>query len=436
MGIFSLPFLIQTPSPDQMIGTALIFSEAMYAICSRVSGMLSAKGIDQHDFLLNLFVICLASASIHYVYEFSKTFRSLVLPEEGMTGLQQVVSTVLDPSMVKRTIRLAVFGLLGAATMASIRNDWNLKVPLLKATAVPKVQQMLGFSDGSSDLMMGHLGTIKGSIKGASQQLGAWHIARTVQDAAIKGAAEIAAGEVWQKKKNEAPENVANTSEDSNAEDSLVTKFISAVMEKISNIVARIGNSIMAYGTALVLLVANLGLDLLIVRTIWFNAFYLLIIYKVLLVFLPLMCILAYWPSLDSFLVNGVKQLVVVTITITVLSSATSFMFSNSKIESLALAATSYESMTISYKLEKYAEDIYNKMLAKADPRLSNIEAFKAECRAGIDRHTDNFFLGLETNFFAPIRVFLVLALMITLLGKMVTVVNDAISGTMTYHRG
>jgi hypothetical protein len=42
----------------------------------------------------------------------------------------------------------------------------------------------------------------------------------------------------------------------------------------------------------------------------------------------------------------------------------------------------------------------------------------------------------MELNLWGPVRVFMVLGLLATLVGKMTTIVSNAISGDMSYHRG
>lgn len=443
--------LLATASPDVEIGTALVFSNAMYEICRKINNVLTVAVMDKYGIINIIFYACVMAVVFNYLWEMSIYFRN-GLQQEGSRGdvTGGIVGVLLDGTAFRKTMRFLIFFTLALGTFNAIRvvpdgADYPVQWGQLNSASAayePIIDNISGGIYTNADAgvpaggAMANLYQMKQTIGAVSKNLGAWHMARTIQTEIAKAGAREAGLRLLQARgMSEDTESITDSVLPAGSDKAESPGYAEKLLDPVKSMLVTMGNAVMAFGTAAMLLVANFGLDLLIVRTLWFNALYLLLAYKAVVIFLPVVVLLAYFQSMTSLLSSAVKQLAVCIITLNILAGATSNILTEDRVKSWAQSAAEIKAGDMAQSMDTYAQKIFAEMLQQ-NPSGFSAKNYLSNLDNQLGNPSNGYFINMESSFYGPLRVFMILAIVITLLGKMTVIVSDAISGTMSYHRG
>lgn len=394
------------------------------------------------DYVNVLFFALIGSAVIHFLW----TLINSVIDFGTSENQEERQQRLFDGELIKRGLRLAVLLFFGLATWAyqyypsasgklTVGGITIMDASVVEDTASPWVNLMNpinliaappGASAGGAD------SSISGTIAKASSKLGAWHFARQSITATARMQAINAAQAFWD---SVHPAGTSPTMGPPVADpNSGPTGELGTSLGSITKLINLIGNSIVSYGMSVLLLFMNFGLDVMIVRTLMFNAIYMLIAYKVAIMILPLALVAAYWYQWDGVL-RGVIQIMIVTfISLNVLADMTAIVVSPEQVQAIITEANAQSlSADMNAEMAKYVKAEYARMTAGGE--TVTWEQFKSQVVNDLGKDVNVYMFNLDATFWAPVRVFLMLTIMVTLVGKIGIVISDTISGSMSYHR-
>lgn len=401
------------------------------------------KGWYQFGDYVNVLFFCLVGAGVvHFIWSLLNSVIDFGTSESHEDRVQRLY----NGELLKRGMRLAVLLFLGLATWAyqyypsasgklTVAGMTFLDASSVEDTASPWVNLMnpIGLIAAAPGANPAADSSISGTIAKASAKLGAWHFARQSITTTARTQAINAAETFWNSVHPAGTSPTMGPPVGNPAGGP--TGELGSDVGSIAKLFNLIGNSIVSYGMSVLLLFMNFGLDVMIVRTLMFNAIYMLIAYKVAVMLLPLALVAAYWYQWDGVL-RGVIQIMIVTfIGLNVLADMTAIVVSPEQVQAIITEANA-QSLSTDKQAEmmKFVKAEYAKMTAGGE--VVTWEQYKSQVVNDIGKDINVYMFNLDATFWAPVRVFLMLTIMITLVGKIGLVISDTISGTMSYHRG
>lgn len=278
-------------------------------------------------------------------------------------------------------------------------------------------------------------------IMDATGKINAWSFVTELQLQGMKDLGTFAAKKVWEKEAgiNGAPPGEGGGPSSDSSDQSMIARVWSKVITSVTSLWPSATNALISVGIA----GAYFAMDLMIVKVLWMNAIYLVLSYKLALVALPLALLLGYFPATTSLLTGVARHIIVCVLTFNIYSLAVAQLINPDYIkttitEQLTQEAASATSATASVPdaALDIARQVYvdMKVSAKGEriDQKDYIEAVRA--RMGTDGMT-SVSPGANKYTFYPLIGLLMLAFLVSLVGKISTILQDSLSGTMSYHR-
>jgi len=446
--MMSLIALIQTPAPpDQQMGTALLITKMSGELARRIDQALTPtmggnnpSGIALSTYIYWLFLILIGYGLFSLIWEAAN-----ILLDAGTEEHDGPFKRLADTGFLKRVIKFMILSTLGIGALFTVyKSD-----PLLDTSFKPLGVQQSAAYLASDDNIGGRLSemlnpiskivapvgtapaldsTITGTIAKNSAKLGAYYLATQSQSMAGQAAATTAAETVW----NDLHPN--GTTTNPSLPDG--RSWISQQVSDIAGLFNAARGWLISSMSAFFLLWMNFGLDVLVVKTLVFNAIYLMMAYKIAVMILPVAFIAAYWHHWEGVLKGVIQTMIVATISLNVLADATAILVSPDQITQIITdAQVQAQSTDAKASMELYARNVYAEMVNEMGASAITKQVFtdKVVNLLG-DPRTARIF-NFDTCFFVPLRVLMMFSILLVLIGKIGTVISDTISGTMSYHR-
>jgi hypothetical protein len=440
--------MIQSAPTQDTLGTALVMSRIMKAVAVAISGKIDAAmngggadGMATTPILAVVFRAAVIFIVIMVVLEIFRVFFKIIA--SGGTFWAHIA----EPETVKTFMRASVCITLGIGAWAIVSpasrpvtyvpgmiNSGNLGS--VTTAGANGVRPMLDFLSPDK-----HIDEIGAALDEVAKNVNAYSIVSDAQEMSMKTRAAAAAEVVWKEmaaQKGLTPDDPAYNGDpaakavDTEAnKSSLMTKIVQSLRDA-ARLVANVG---VGFAMRIVYLLMYSALDLMIVRVLWANVIFMLIGYKIAYGLIPTLIVLAFFDSQRGMLVQAVKLLFVYSISLTIIAEASTALFVSTNtvkeiVQQVEQKAAASEGVDEDMKL--FAKGIFNQLYA-SDTNVDHDTFMEA-----VDQQTGVIskqpFSG-RSLIIAPAAVFMSLMLCITMLGKMATVVNDAISGGMSYIR-
>jgi len=435
-----------TPPPDEQMSTAMIITKGAGFIAQKINNALTpdmAKDaldptkVSLSTYMFWLFIIFVSWGFFTLVWE----AINLVL-DAGTEEHESNWKKLVDTGLLKRAFKFFILTSLGTGALFFIYNPPANFAPL--KTAVDSVWvNDVGNTGGALTGMMTPINlivapnanvnpaldsSITGIIKKNSAILGAFYISSQSRNFAAQASASSAAEQVWKEyhPNGEVENPVVSDSR----------TFLGRAWDDFVGLVNAAKSGIVGVWSTMILVWMNFGLDVLIVRTLVINAIYLMMAYKIAVLALPVAFVAAYWQNFEGVLKGVIQTMLVSTIALNVMASATAVIVSPDQITAIITQAT-FQAMSTDAKaaMELYCKKIYAEMSSASRTKpLTKQEYITNVVNLMGDPDTARVF-NMDVQFFVPLRVLMMFSILIVLVGKLGTVISDTISGTMSYHR-
>jgi len=278
------------------------------------------------------------------------------------------------------------------------------------------------------------LACIDKAITNTSSKLDAWTFVENMQKAAISKLAEKAAADTWAEiEAHGVPPSVVEATSSENPKDQIETKFGQFFMI--------IGDFLHLGTNALVgicITIAYFCMDLIIIKVLWMNALYMAMSYQIALILLPSALVLAYFPSTSGILVQIVKLVFVGAISLQFFATATTYVLNPDTIRDATIQHFEVTSQNISDSMKAFSQGIYLELMRENGAPPSQTEYMK-RIRLRADTEGYSNFGVVDTKgatAILPLIALIGMTFMVSVVGKISTVIQDALNGTMSYHRG
>jgi hypothetical protein len=274
-------------------------------------------------------------------------------------------------------------------------------------------------------------------ITDATGKMDAWNFVRGLQDAATTSLANMAAEKVWNDlSATGAPSDGGGTTDalDNKAD----TK--AGVLALLSNYVGLIGRLI---GTALAAVgytAAYFAMDLVICKVLWMNAIYLALSYRVALIMLPTALVLGYFPATAS-VINGIgKHIIVCVMAFRLYGMAVTTLINPSFIKDTVIQniTLSPDAVTKDDAIYIFAKKVFIEQQHADGGKTMTKPMFIAAVRTKLQNSPLDMLgqTGFNQRSTYPFIGLVMLAFLVSLVGKIMTILQDSLNGQMTYHRG
>jgi len=447
--MMALIALIQTPAPpDQQMGTALLITKMSGELARRIDAALTPTmggnnptGISLSTYMYWLFIILIGYGLLSLIWEAAN-----ILLDAGTEEHDGHFKRLADTGFLKKVIKFMILCTLGIGALFTVyKADPNLDPSTFKPLGVQQSAAYIASDDnigGRLTEMMNPItkivspvgtpaavdSSITGTIAKNSAKLGAYYLATQSQNMAGQAAATTAAETVW----NDLHPNGTST----NPSLPEGRSWIGQQVQDIAGLFNAARGWLISSMSGFFLLWMNFGLDVLVVKTLVFNAIYLMMAYKVAVMILPVAFIAAYWHHWEGVLKGVIQTMIVATISLNVLADCTAILVSPDQITQIITDAQAQsQSADIKASMELYARNVYSEMVSEMGAASVTKQAFtdKVVNLLG-DPRTARIF-NFDTCFFVPLRVLMMFSILLVLIGKIGTVISDTISGSMSYHR-
>ncbi len=435
------------------LSTALLISKAMAKVAMKAMGVLDGA-FAQNPLMYVLFYGAFAAVLLHFSLELGRMVLNFVR--------EQNLLIFLSPELVKRGLRAMIFCFLGAGAYGILitkagedypialipdqvyvnfgkpfeyfKYDPNYeptyRIPGVGEDAADEwVSESVALPILQPETMINLAGT---AITTASRDLSVFSLVNGTRDDAMKALAAKAADEVL---KEMALVPGSQTGTPSNG-GNLLTQWFNDAMTGM----AMLGNGLVNLGTSLIITFTYFFADVVIARMLWLNVLYVGISYKIALFCLPLALVLAYFESTTGILVQIVKHLLVCAITLKVIAVTTANLLQAEKVREIVATATTnmLANQDPGSVLKSRARLVYAEMAAIQKGAPDPIK-YKAMVRSKLAAGGANSIMsasGTAVSYGIPMLSMTILAFMAALIAKVGLVIQDALGGTMTYHKG
>jgi hypothetical protein len=442
-------------TPDQVVNTVMVLTQAVVYIADKINTALSATmgqggaGASFSDYIFTFFIGLVLVAFIMLGWE---TLNVVLDAGTGTSVQESGWRRLFDTGLVKKWLRFALFTMLGSGVLIyEYTPDLTFGPLRVDQGQIQDVVNNVGGGIVNLVNPIDQVHAVGATIKGASQTLGAYYFAIAAQEAAAKNQAINAARTVWADlhpagtavapPPGQQPEQAGAVNAAGAAGGTGLASYLEGKPPDSDGIIVmaiRWVATVMTQGAvSAFLLFMNLGLDVMIVRCLMFNAIYMMMAYKIAILILPVALVAAYWNHWESIL-RGVVQVIIITvISLNILADLTAIVVSPTAVAELCTSANAQsQSTAANADVVNYAKKIYASM--NTGPMAGKVTeaAYYAEVGDVLGSPANAYVFNFDALFWAPVRVILLMTIMVTLVGKIATVIGDTISGTMTYHRG
>jgi hypothetical protein len=449
MMTFALLAGATAPTSDQM-GTALVMSRIMKQVALKISA--SINGAVNHSDLPILAV----------VFKLAVFFIVGTILLEGFRVAFKIVGSggsfwanIAEPTLLKHLLRACICLFLGLGTWvivvpADASGDVSMpiyKVPIFAASGTSgyadggraSMQNLMDFLDPDKKVTQ-----VGDALDQVAQKVSAYSVIQDVQETDMKIKAGAAAEAVWDEMQAAAGITKGDASYDGTPDPAALAAAKDA-LDKASHWydslladVSMLGNIIAQMAVRIFYVIMYSALDLMIVRVLWANVIFMLIGYKIAFALIPTAIVLAYFESMRSTLVGVVKLVFIYAIAMTVIAECSTKLFAsdtdggpNDAIAQIVKNINDSNPETPDDDMKQYARTQFASW--RAQQPSGNHDGFVEYVKAQAGTWSQQPF-SAKSSIVAPVAVFMSLLLSITILGKMATIVHDAISGTMSYH--
>lgn len=466
---------------------SLVLSKAMYQIAQTALAKLGMAATS-NGMLQVLFLGAFLVMGLNLAYEASKVI---------LRASHKSFLLLLSPDLVKKFIRAAIFSSLALGSYGVMVTgeggdypvswvpvsyyeaagrpfvffqadaDYNAAIqaggdPVTAAQALPMVKDLQTAVTSSqasgTDFGTTWVGTLSGSgaispevllavvnmrITDASSKIGAWSFVTELQNEAMKDMGTVAAQKVWAKA---GADGTTPGEGGGMTAAAVVTAAKDLVLQAVSSIITGLAPwlpQLLNVAESVVLTIAYFAMDLMIVKILWMNAIYLALSYKLALLLLPVAFMLAYFPAMTGVLSGIGRHVVVCALSFNLFSMAVATLINPDFIKTTISTtltqdaqATKDSSVSVPDAATELAQQVYVDMKTSAAgqpiSQRDYIDAVRARMSAaGMVAVSP----GLNRYTFYPVIALLMLAFLVSLVGKIATILQDSLSGTMTYHR-
>ena len=486
-GGFSLLVEAAPAVTDTGIKGSLALSRVMYKIAQTSLAQVTVAATS-NGLMKDLFLATFLAVVLNWLYEASKVF---------LRASHRSFTLLLNPDLVKKFIRACIFSslALGAYGVLITNADQEYPIqwfpatfyqaagkpfeffrvdpaytqavqagmdPVDAANALPAVQDLqtaVTTSEASGEdfgdtwaasLQSANttpevlLAALNMRITDATGKINAFTFVTDLQKEGMKDLGIVAANKVWKEQAGVSGTPPGEGGGPAAAGSTTESGLLSKVQSKIIMMLTTVGFPALL-NTALSFAIAGayFAMDLVIVKVLWLNAIYLVLSYKLALLALPLALLLGYFPATTSLLSGIGRHVIVCVLTFNIYGLAVA-----------KLIDPDYIKTTISTQIQQDAQTAANASVAVPDAVLDlakqvyidmknaaggeplsqreYIDAVRARMGAV---GTSNTLPGLDRYTFYPIIGLLMLAFLVSLVGKIMTILQDSLSGTMSYHR-
>lgn len=420
--------LLLTSSPSTNTGSMWILTQGIMAIAKKVDAALTPSAIGDGASLLDfVFLLTVVIMFMTLGFEVATAVRKAFSEGDG------VARALLDGKLVKRWLRFAVFLFLGSVFYVyfySADAGMFSRTPASFSSFTTGVIVPLA-GDNEISAPIEKLEQVAETLKGASSYFGAWNLANATRMEIAQAQAAGAAEDYWDTLN---PEDKGGTDGSANAPpDDGSNGVIDEAYEKLMSVVKFTVGAIQSYFFAGLLTLANLGLDVYATRVIMMNGLFLVIAFKMAFAFLPVALVLAFFPGTTGILVGCVRTLVICTISLHVLNSASATLLDPANIARIAATASEVPDAA-NNSMTPYVKKVYEE-LSSTQPGFDKKDFMEAVA-TGLNSSVNQYYLNAEGFIWAPARIMMMLAMMIAFIGKIAVVISDSLNGSMSFHRG
>lgn len=425
---------VNPQAPDQILNTALILTQAVDAVAHHISDALQPsilRNVADGDYAFWLFALLCMVLVMKLLWDGGKLWLDAGTAAAEGKG-HGLFFHILDTGYLKKLLKGAILLTLGAGSFAYLYMGGKTSGSAPAGFGVTSMVNETAVQNGMDAMSpilemmdpMAQVDSIANTIKKDSGQLGAWAFTRQAVDATARMQAGNAAAKVWD-------DNHPNGQADSNSQNSpsgmSPSDLVKWVLDQAFSTVTMGLNQLITYGMSILLLFMNFGLDVMIVRCLMFNAIYLMMAYRIAVFLLPIALVAAWWDQWIGTLRGIVVVMITTTISLNVLADMTAIICSPEQVTSIITMSEDHS--TAPAAMERFA-----KMAYADDPTLAK-EAFVAKVQNALGDPTASYVFNTEATFWAPIKFFVIFTMLIMLVGKIGTVISDAMAGSMSYHR-
>jgi len=271
-------------------------------------------------------------------------------------------------------------------------------------------------------------------ISDATGKLNAWSFVTGLQEQAMVDMGSAAAAKVLKEVNNGAPPVAADYSTDPKDGSGFIAKFIGGLLSMFDTTGAKILN--LAVGGAVTM--AYFAMDLVIVKILWMNAIYLALSYKLALIFLPVALVLGYFPSTTGLLVGIAKHIIVCVLTFRLFALAVTTMINPTFIkETISTSLPAPGDGTVPDQAYQIARNVYISLstvnagggsTAAVDPAVYTAAVREYMSVSGLMDVSP----GANRYTFYPLIGLMMLAFVVSLVGKLGTNIQEALNRTLT----
>lgn len=447
-------------APDKAVNSCMVLTQAIGYIAEKINEALSPGNLGDingstsygfTDYMYMLFMGMIMVAVFMLVFE---TLNTVMDAGTGNGEHDFGWRRLFDTGLIKKWIKFLVLVTVGGAifiyeyrppiSFRILRLDQDVFQSQIDNIANPLVNWVNPIDKVKA------VGNV---IKSSSETLGAFYFAIQAQVAAAQGQAMKAGETVWNDMHPPGTEVAVPPGQSGDAwsmsgwarrkmvEGAALTEAEKQAQEVSDGVLSKaltwIGNVLAGVGTAMFLLLMNIGLDIMIVRCLMFNAIYMMMAYKIAMLLLPIACVAAFWDRWESVLRGTLQVIIITVISLNVLTDLASIIVSPTGVQQLCQDANAQSlSSEPAASTLAYAKKIYADMNTGPNAGRVTKQEYLQKVTNELGDPTNAHVFNLDVTFWAPVRVILLMTIMVTLVGKIATVIGDTISGTMTYHRG